>query len=52
MAELMRNLRNDGLPEEKLGRIHTPIGIPINSRTPEEIAVSIAAEIIFVKNSG
>lgn len=52
MAELMRNLRNDGLPEEKLGRIHTPIGIPINSRTPEEIAISIAAEIISVKNSG
>jgi xanthine dehydrogenase accessory factor len=33
-----------------LRRIHTPIGVPINSRTPEEIAVSIAAEIISVKN--
>jgi xanthine dehydrogenase accessory factor len=30
--------------------VHAPIGIPIKSRTPEEIAVSIAAEIIRVKN--
>ena len=51
MAVLMRTLRNDGLPSDKLDRIYTPIGIPINSRTPEEIAVSIAAEIISVKNS-
>jgi xanthine dehydrogenase accessory factor len=33
-----------------LKQIHTPIGIPIKSKTPEEIAVSIAAEIIKVKN--
>jgi xanthine dehydrogenase accessory factor len=50
MATLMKELRNEGYDEEKLKRIHTPIGIPINSRTPEEIAVSIAAEIIAVKN--
>ncbi|MGH9821292.1 MAG: XdhC family protein, partial [Pyrinomonadaceae bacterium] len=31
-------------------RIHTPIGLAINSHTPEEIAVSIAAEIISIKN--
>jgi len=50
MATLMKTLRNDGIPSEKLDRIHAPIGLPINSRTPEEIAVSIAAEIIAVKN--
>lgn len=46
MATLLKDLKSEGLPEEKLNRIRTPIGLPINSRTPEEIAVSIAAEII------
>jgi xanthine dehydrogenase accessory factor len=50
MATLMRELRNEGYPKDRLARIHTPIGLPINSQTPEEIAVSIAAEIIAVKN--
>ena len=34
-----------------LEKIKTPIGIAIKSQTPEEIAVSIAAEIIAVKNA-
>jgi len=51
MATLMKELRAEGFDEVKLTRIHTPIGLPINSHTPEEIAVSIAAEIIAVKNS-
>ena len=51
MATLIRELENDGLPAEKLAAIHTPIGLPINSRSPEEIAVSIAAEIISIKNA-
>ena len=51
MKTLLRNLENEGFDKEKLARIHTPIGLHINSRTPEEIAVSIAAEIIAVKNS-
>jgi xanthine dehydrogenase accessory factor len=51
MAVLLRDLQNEGFAKEKLDRIHTPIGLPINSQTPEEIAISIAAEIIAVKNS-
>lgn len=51
MATLLNELRNDGFPEEKLNKIRTPIGLKINSHTPEEIAVSIAAEIISIKNS-
>lgn len=50
MAALMKELRAEGLDEERLSRIHTPIGVPINSRTPEEISISIAAEIIALKN--
>jgi xanthine dehydrogenase accessory factor len=41
---------NEGLSEDRLKKIHSPIGIQIKSQTPEEIAVSIAAEIIKVKN--
>jgi xanthine dehydrogenase accessory factor len=52
MKTLLRNLEKEGFAKEKLDKIHTPIGLPINSRTPEEIAVSIAAEIISVKNAG
>jgi xanthine dehydrogenase accessory factor len=51
MATLLKNLTKEGFSKEKLDKIRTPIGLQINSRTPEEIAVSIAAEIIAVKNS-
>ena len=51
MATLMKELRAEGFQADRLDRIHTPIGLPINSRTPEEIAVSIAAEIISIKNA-
>lgn len=47
---LFEGMRKDGFTEEELARVCAPIGIPIHSRTPEEIAVSIAAEIIRVKN--
>ncbi len=50
MKTLLRNLEKEGFDAEGLKKIHTPIGLPINSRTPEEIAISIAAEIIAVKN--
>lgn len=50
MATLLKELRDEGFAADKLARIRTPIGLPINSQTPEEIAVSIAAEIIAVKN--
>jgi xanthine dehydrogenase accessory factor len=39
------------LPEKGLERLRGPIGVPIASHTAEEIAVSIAAELIKVKNS-
>lgn len=48
---LFSDLANEGFPYEQLEKVHSPIGLPINSLTPAEIAVSIAAEIISVKNS-
>ena len=50
MVTLLKQLQDEGYPAERLERIRTPIGLSINSRTPEEIAVSIMAEIIAVKN--
>ncbi len=50
MKILLKSLEKEGLDKEKLAQIRTPIGLKIGSRTPEEIAVSIAAEIISVKN--
>ena len=43
--------QNDGLAEKELQRVHCPIGLPINAETPEEIAVSILAELIKVRRS-
>ena len=41
-----------GVSQEHLDRIHQPIGLPIKAETPEEIAISILAEIIAVRRSG
>ena len=51
MKTLLTALEKDGLAKDRLDRIHTPVGLPIDSHTPEEIAVSIAAEIIAIKNA-
>src|SRR5690606_29864416 len=46
---IIRNLLEDGLPVETLDRLYAPIGLPIGSETPEEIAVSVVAELIAVR---
>ncbi len=50
MEKMFTEWRKDNLPEEKLNKIFAPVGVSINSRTPAEIAISIAAQIIGVKN--
>lgn len=50
ISKMLEEWRRDKLPEEKLRNIFAPVGLSINSRTPEEIAVSIAAQIISIKN--
>ncbi len=51
IAKLLSELHNEGFDEFKIKAVHAPVGLSINSRTPEEIAISIAAEIIQVKNT-
>ncbi len=43
-------MQNEGYTEDELASVHAPIGLSITSQTPEEIAVSIAAQIIEIKN--
>lgn len=45
-------LREDGFTENDIARIHSPIGLPIGGGTPEEIAISIAAELILERSGG
>lgn len=42
-------LRSEGFSEEDFGRVHSPIGLEIGAETPEEIAVSIVAELIAAR---
>jgi len=50
IEKMFAEYRKKGIDEDLIKQIHSPIGIQIKSQTPEEIAVSIAAEIIKVKN--
>jgi xanthine dehydrogenase accessory factor len=47
-----KELIAQGVAEEKLDRVHSPVGLELNAETPEEIAISIMAEVIMLRNSG
>ncbi len=50
IEQMFNAYMEEGVPAAKLYNIYAPVGLTINSHTPEEIAISIAAEIIQVKN--
>lgn len=50
-AKRRQRLLDDGLTEEQLNRLHGPIGLAIGAGTPEEIAMSIMAEIVAARNN-
>jgi xanthine dehydrogenase accessory factor len=52
VRKVLDYLEEKGIPREKLDKVYTPIGLKIGAETPAEIAVSIMAEIIQVKNKG
>jgi xanthine dehydrogenase accessory factor len=50
-VEISKVLEREGVPAEKIERVHSPIGLDIGALTPEEIAVSIVAEMIAVRRN-
>ncbi len=48
-ATTSQRLEANGVPAEQIKRVHSPIGVEIHAETPEEIAVSIMAEIINLR---
>ncbi len=46
----LKRLLGDGVPEEKLNRIHAPVGLDLGGRSPEEIALSVLAQIVMEWN--
>jgi xanthine dehydrogenase accessory factor len=51
VQKLFSNLREKGCQDEWLNRVDAPMGLPINSRSIEEISISIAAKVIQIKNA-
>lgn len=51
VKEIKERLRKKGVSQQQLDEIHAPIGLEINAQTPEEIAISILAEITKVRRS-
>ena len=50
IATLFRNMISDGFDKDRIAKVYAPIGIDIKSETTQEIAISIAAQLIRVKN--
>src|SRR5512142_939737 len=48
----VKALKAKGVSEAKIAQVHSPMGLELNAETPEEIAVSIMAEILMVKDKG
>ena len=51
-ATTVKALKEKGVTDEKIARVHSPMGLELNAETPEEIAVSILAEIMMLKDKG
>lgn len=49
---IKEKLKSEGVSEEQLAQVYAPIGLDLGGDTPAEIAISIMAEILLVKNKG
>jgi len=48
----VKALQAKGVSEKRIARVHSPMGLELNAETPEEIAVSIMAEILMLRDKG
>jgi len=51
-SETVKRLNEAGISDEQLKRVHSPIGLGIGAESPEEIAVSIMAEVLMLRAGG
>jgi xanthine dehydrogenase accessory factor len=51
-SETVKRLNEAGISDDQLKRVHSPIGLGIGAETPEEIAVSILAEVLMLRAGG
>jgi xanthine dehydrogenase accessory factor len=51
-ASTVKGLKAQGVSEEKIAKVHSPIGLELQAETPEEIAVSIMAEVLMIRDKG
>ena len=51
-ATTVKDMKARGISEERIARVHSPIGLELRAETPEEIAVSILAEILMIRDKG
>jgi hypothetical protein len=52
VSTVLTHLAQEGVPRAALESVHTPIGLDIGAETPEEIAVSVVAELVLVRRGG
>jgi xanthine dehydrogenase accessory factor len=49
VKRIFKDLLKEGLSHERLEQVHTPIGLDLGAETPDEIALSIAAEMLMIR---
>ena len=51
-AITVKGLKENGVSDELIAKVHSPVGLELQAETPEEIAVSIMAEILMIRDKG
>lgn len=52
VRNIYKELLKEGVPPERLSQVHAPIGLDLGAETPDEIALSIAAEMVMLRRKG